>query len=80
MTFQKELTSIYESHSHLSVSEGYFWLEMLRTGFAGCKMATLSANAINPYLNAIVVYLGFIEIHFYFYQNKIQISDFVHFP
>ena len=25
--------------------EGYFWLEMLKTGFKGCKVATVPANA-----------------------------------
>ena len=35
MTFQKELTSIYESHGHLSASYGYFWLEMFKTDLKG---------------------------------------------
>ena len=33
------------SHGHISASEGYFQLEMVKTGFRGCKMATVSANA-----------------------------------
>ena len=35
---------------------------------------------INSYSNAMVVYSGFIGIHFYHNQNKIQILYFLHFP
>ena len=79
MTFQKELTSNYESHGHLSASEGYFWLEKLKTGFRVVKWSLCLQMLINSYLNAIVVYLGFIGIglHFYYNQNKIQILFFV---
>ena len=58
----------------------FFAYKCLKQALRSVKWSLCPQMWINSYLNTMVVYVGFIGIHLYHNQNKIQIWDFLHFP